>query len=99
MTYFSCVDNMPNIFELLPYVWNLYFVWKTSPPPSLYPFEIESISGERGNENKIYSLFYTFTQPNFPPFVLLQIPGISIPIDTSNMDISEPEQKKKKLEK
>ncbi|KAK1342058.1 LOW QUALITY PROTEIN: hypothetical protein QTO34_016811 [Cnephaeus nilssonii] len=28
-----------------------------------------------------------------------QIPGISIPIDTSNMDISEPEKKKKKLEK
>ncbi|XP_015446383.1 exosome complex exonuclease RRP44 isoform X2 [Pteropus alecto] len=28
-----------------------------------------------------------------------QIPGISIPTDTSNMDINEPESKKKKLEK
>lgn len=77
----------------------IYTLYGKPSLPSLYPFEIESISGERGNENKIYSLFYTFTQPNFPPFVLLQIPGISIPIDTSNMDISEPEQKKKKLEK
>lgn len=63
---------MSNILNHCYPVCELYTLYgKPFPHLPLCPFEIESISGEKGNENEIYSLFYTYTQPNFPPFVLL----------------------------